>query len=141
MIVKKVVKKAAETGLAGMLLIPIAIAAEGNIKHTPGADSSSMRRGGVSITVRKGFLVLAPGQIGGMRGKQNFVVDTGTSPSILNARLAKRMGLEVTTAGALVAAGRAEHIAQAIPLAEKSIDSGAAAGKLAGLVRFCSEKL
>jgi len=112
-IVKKVVKKVVETGLAGMLLIPIAIAGERNIKHTPGADTSSMRRGGISITVRKGFLVLAPGQIGGMRGKQNFVVDTGTSPSILNARLAKRMGLEVT-AGALLAAGRAVQVRQAV---------------------------
>ena len=47
----------------------------------------------------------------------------------------------LNSAAALVAAGRAEHIAQAIPLAEKSIDSGAAAGKLAALVRFCSQKL
>lgn len=47
----------------------------------------------------------------------------------------------LNSAAALVAAGRADHIGAAIPLAEKAIDSGAAAGKLAGLVRFCSEKL
>ncbi|HVN20834.1 MAG TPA: anthranilate phosphoribosyltransferase [Dongiaceae bacterium] len=42
----------------------------------------------------------------------------------------------LNAAAALVAAGRADHIAQAIPFAERSIDSGAAAGKLEALVRF-----
>jgi anthranilate phosphoribosyltransferase len=42
----------------------------------------------------------------------------------------------LNTAAALVAAGRAEHIAQAIPLAAKSIDSGAARTKLNALVMF-----
>src|SRR4051812_3974910 len=42
----------------------------------------------------------------------------------------------LNAAAALVAAGRAEHIAQAIPLAAKSIDSGAARTKLNALVMF-----
>ena len=45
----------------------------------------------------------------------------------------------LNAAAALVAAGRADHIGQAIPIAEKSIDSGAAAGKLQALVRFSSD--
>jgi len=45
----------------------------------------------------------------------------------------------LNAAAALVAAGRADHIAQAIPLAVKSIDSGAAAGKLEALARFSAE--
>jgi anthranilate phosphoribosyltransferase len=44
----------------------------------------------------------------------------------------------LNSAAALVAAGRAEHIAEAIPLAAKSIDSAAAAAKLDALVRFAS---
>ena len=44
----------------------------------------------------------------------------------------------LNSAAALVAAGRAEHIGNAIPLAAKSIDSGAAAGKLEALARFSS---
>jgi anthranilate phosphoribosyltransferase len=44
----------------------------------------------------------------------------------------------LNAAAALVAAGRTDHIAQAIPLAAKSIDSGAAAGKLEALARFSS---
>ena len=44
----------------------------------------------------------------------------------------------LNAAAALVAAGHADHIAQSVPLAAKSIDSGAAAAKLEALVRFSS---
>jgi anthranilate phosphoribosyltransferase len=44
----------------------------------------------------------------------------------------------LNAAAALVAAGRAEHIADGVPLAAKSIDSGAAAGRLVALARFTS---
>ena len=42
----------------------------------------------------------------------------------------------LNAAAALVAAGRADHLAGALPLAMKSIDSGAAAAKLAALEKF-----
>ena len=42
----------------------------------------------------------------------------------------------LNAAAALVAAGRADHLAAALPLAAQSIDSGAAAEKLAALARF-----
>jgi anthranilate phosphoribosyltransferase len=42
----------------------------------------------------------------------------------------------LNTAAALVVAGKTDHVEEAIPLAAKSIDSGAAAGKLEALVRF-----
>jgi len=42
----------------------------------------------------------------------------------------------LNSAAALVAAGRADHLAEAIPGAQQSIDSGAAARKLEMLVRF-----
>jgi anthranilate phosphoribosyltransferase len=42
----------------------------------------------------------------------------------------------LNTAAALVVAGKADRLHEAIPLAVKSIDSGAAAGKLEALVRF-----
>jgi anthranilate phosphoribosyltransferase len=44
----------------------------------------------------------------------------------------------LNAAAALVAAGKADRIADAIPLASQSIDSGAAAGKLEALARFTS---
>jgi len=48
----------------------------------------------------------------------------------------KRDVVLLNAAAALVAAGKADHLAQGVPLAEKSIDSGAAAGKVNALVRF-----
>jgi len=107
-----IVKKALGAGLVGLLLLT-AIAGGRNINDTPEADTASMPRAGISITLRKGFLVLAAGQIRGMQGKQNFVVDTGTSPSILNARIARRMRLEVTSA-TLVTVGRTLQVEQAV---------------------------
>jgi anthranilate phosphoribosyltransferase len=42
----------------------------------------------------------------------------------------------LNTAAALVAAGKVDHLAEGLPLASMSIDSGAAAGKLQALARF-----
>jgi anthranilate phosphoribosyltransferase len=42
----------------------------------------------------------------------------------------------LNSAAALVAAGRADHLRDAVPLAAKAIDSGAAAEKLFALVDF-----
>ena len=49
---------------------------------------------------------------------------------------ARRNVVLLNAAAALVAAGKADHLGEALPLAEKSIDSGAAAGKLEALARF-----
>ncbi len=49
---------------------------------------------------------------------------------------ARRDVVLLNAAAALVAAGRADHLDAALPLAAKSIDSGAAAVKLEALVRF-----
>jgi anthranilate phosphoribosyltransferase len=42
----------------------------------------------------------------------------------------------LNASAALVAAGKADHLSGALPLALNSIDSGAAAGKLEALVTF-----
>lgn len=46
----------------------------------------------------------------------------------------------LNAAASLVVAGKAEHLAQAIPLAAASIDSGSAASRLAELVRFTQKR-
>lgn len=51
---------------------------------------------------------------------------------------ARRDVVVLNAAAALTAAGRATHIADAVPLAEKSIDSGSAAVRLEALARFTS---
>ncbi len=45
----------------------------------------------------------------------------------------------LNSAAALVAAGKADHLSEALPLAIQSIDSGAAARKLEALARFTNE--
>jgi len=45
----------------------------------------------------------------------------------------------LNSAAALVAAGKADRLAEALPLAIRSIDSGAAAAKLAALTKFTSD--
>jgi anthranilate phosphoribosyltransferase len=53
---------------------------------------------------------------------------------------ARRDVVLLNAAAALVAAGRADRIGEAVPIAAKSIDSGAAAEKLEALARFTSSR-
>ncbi len=53
---------------------------------------------------------------------------------------ARRDVVLLNAAAALVAAGRADHMDRALPVAEKSIDSGAAAGKLEALGEFTNRQ-
>src|SRR5437016_9266632 len=56
---------------------------------------------------------------------------------LLGGKRSARRDIDLlNAAAALVAAGRADHLAEALPPAVKSIDSGGAAGKLDALVRF-----
>src|SRR6202161_4733435 len=56
---------------------------------------------------------------------------------VLSGKKSPRRDVVVlNSAAALVAAGRADHLADGIPLAAQSIDSGAAAAKLAALASF-----
>jgi predicted aspartyl protease len=106
------VKKALGASLIGTMLF--SSGAEGAEKHmnsTPSADSRQMLESVIPVAVYNGFLVVVSGQIGGR--KQNFIVDTGTAPSILNARLAKKMGLRVTET-TLMAIGRSVKTGNAV---------------------------
>jgi anthranilate phosphoribosyltransferase len=72
--------------------------------------------------------------------------DAAGNAEIIRAVLAgekspRRDVVLLNSAAALVAAGKADHIAEAIPLAAKSIDSGAAAAKLEALIRFSKTKI
>jgi len=56
---------------------------------------------------------------------------------VLSGRKSPRRDVVLlNSAAALVAAGRADHLAEAVPVAIQSIDSGAAAAKLAALASF-----
>jgi anthranilate phosphoribosyltransferase len=67
--------------------------------------------------------------------------DAPTNAAIIRGILggeksARRDVVLLNAAAALVAAGRADHLAGGLPLAARSLDSGAAAQKLEALVRF-----
>jgi len=75
------------------------------------------------------------GEISGGDAQENAAIIR----AILNGERSPRRDVVVlNAAAALVAAGRADHIAAAIPLAAKSIDSGAALEKLEALKAFAS---
>ncbi len=82
----------------------------------------------------------------GMRRATLFEISGGDATenaaiirSILSGEQSPRRDIVLLNAAAsLVAAGKAEHIAQAVPLAAASIDSGAAKQKLDALVSFSS---
>jgi hypothetical protein len=47
----------------------------------------------IPLKIYRNFLVVAEGQFGGVSERQNFVLDTGTAPSIINIRLVRQIGL------------------------------------------------
>jgi anthranilate phosphoribosyltransferase len=86
---------------------------------------------------------VTPEEFGMQRGTLDDISggDAAANAAIISGILAGRKspGRDVVllnTAAALVAAGRVDHLADAVPLASKSIDSGAATEKLQLLVRF-----
>jgi anthranilate phosphoribosyltransferase len=61
---------------------------------------------------------------------------------VLSGKKSPRRDVVVlNSAAALVAAGRADHLAGGVPLAAQSIDSGAAAAKLAALAAFTTKQV
>jgi anthranilate phosphoribosyltransferase len=86
-----------------------------------------------------------PEEFGMARGTLQEIAggDATENAAIIRAVLAgekspRRNVVLLNAAAALVAAGRADRIADAIPVAAQSIDSGTAASKLAALGRFTS---
>jgi hypothetical protein len=59
----------------------------------------------ISLRIFRDFLVVAEGQFGDLLLHQNFVLDTGTAPSIINTRSVRELGL-ATTASTMSAMGK-----------------------------------
>ncbi len=89
---------------------------------------------------------VAPEDFGLPRGTLEDISggDVGANAGIIRDILrgkksARRNVVLLNTAAALVAAGRTDHLGDAIPIAEKSLDSAAAMQKLEALVRFTNQ--
>jgi predicted aspartyl protease len=68
-------------------------------RRNPSTHSDhSIPRGSIPVKVYRGFLVVAEGQFGGEKTRRKFIIDTGTSPSILNIDAAKQLDLPLSQA-------------------------------------------
>jgi predicted aspartyl protease len=67
------------------------------------ADAQIPRR--IPVRIFRDYLVVAEGQFGDALPHQNFVVDTGTAPSIINTKSIRELGL-VTSASTMIAMGK-----------------------------------
>jgi predicted aspartyl protease len=75
----------------------------------------SIPRASVPVKVYRGFLVVAEGQFGGEPARQNFIIDTGTSPSILNIAVARNLGLPLGQAKLSAIGRESETFAAIVP--------------------------
>jgi predicted aspartyl protease len=64
--------------------------------------------------IYRNFLVVAEGQIGGVPDCLNFVLDTGTSPSVINIKLLSKLELKAIPASTLALGTRASALATTI---------------------------
>lgn len=70
------------------------------------------------VRIYRNFLVVAEGQIGGISGPQNFILDTGSAPSIVNERVAEQLGLPTQAAGTMALGRRVPLQSATIPYLE-----------------------
>lgn len=77
-----------------------------------GYDGQAAR---IPTKIYRNFLVVAEGQIGGSPECLNFVLDTGTSPSVINLNLLARVGLKAVPSSSLALGRRASTLASTIP--------------------------
>jgi predicted aspartyl protease len=93
--------------MAGRLVCPLVVSAV-----LCGASPSSAAPAEVPFTLFQQNLVVTKGSIGPLQGL-NLLIDTGTIPSIIDARLAKKLGLQ-PTASRLTAFGQEVPIQAAV---------------------------
>ena len=84
-------------------------------KSPPHHSDHSIPRGAIPVKVYRGFLVVAEGQFGGTGERQNFIIDTGTSPSIVNFGAAKRLDLTMSPAKLSVIGRDSQTLAAIVP--------------------------
>jgi Aspartyl protease len=84
--------------IAGLLLLTEVVlssgaARAGNCRANPDLYCDDGLPQSIALRIYRNFLVVAKGQFGGVPESQNFILDTGTAPSIINGRLLGRLGL------------------------------------------------
>jgi len=88
----------AKMTLAGLLLLAAVVtssgaARAGNRKAISDLNRDDGQSQSIALRIYRDFLLVAKGQIGGVPESQNFILDTGTAPSIINVKLLGQLGL------------------------------------------------
>jgi hypothetical protein len=98
----------------GLLLVALSSVAWANsTSNSPDHPAPHVQQKTTPIRLYRGFLVVAEGQFGSVLQRQNFLLDTGTSPSIINIDLAAPLDL-TKTAVILAALGKDSKVQGAI---------------------------
>jgi hypothetical protein len=98
-------------GLA-LLVVPV-FASPSSTPDSPDRPAPLLQQQTISIRLYRGFLVVAEGHFGTILQHQNFLLDTGTSPSIINRDLAAPLDLRMSSA-VLASVGRDSKVEQAL---------------------------
>ena len=107
--------KTARLFLFAGFLASCAPARAANCPANPGRQCDDGQRQSIPLRIYRNFLVVAEGQFGPDSPTQNFLLDTGTAPSIINARLVTQLEL-TTMPSKITALGKAvPGLAAAIP--------------------------
>jgi predicted aspartyl protease len=84
-------------------------------KNPSNRSDHSIPHASIPVTVYRGFLVVAEGQFGGEAAHRNFIIDTGTSPSIVNIGVARHLGLPLSQAKLSAIGRQSETFAATVP--------------------------
>jgi predicted aspartyl protease len=101
----------AKLKIASLIILTGSIVAPGRARFekcrvTPDQYCDDGQRQILPVRIFRDFLVVAKGQFGAASESQNFVLDTGTAPSIINESLVRQLGLE-TVPSTYTAIGKA----------------------------------
>lgn len=77
----------------------------GKRRMNPGRPGDAASKHMIQLKMYRNFLMVAEGQFGGVPEVQNFVLDTGTAPSIINIKIVNRLGL-ATSLSTIMAVGK-----------------------------------
>ena len=84
--------------IAYLLFLTTTLPLSGSVRagnHRPNLDhyDDAAPQQTIPLKIYRDFLVVADGQLSGIPGRQTFILDTGTAPSIINLGLVRKLGL------------------------------------------------
>jgi hypothetical protein len=97
------------------LLVSSGSALAGTCAVNPGGGCDSSEPQRVPLKIYRNFLVVAEGRIAGIPERQNFVLDTGATPSVINLKLVRQLGLRTMPSSTMALGTQVSARASIIP--------------------------